>query len=158
LNNHKEIIMKLIRTTLGVALAGLSLTGCFFDDNAEKHPGGSAVIITDPPAIALFGAENHAFNNADVELEYNVLKIGLDTSGGTLRLPVSGVVVGDTFPYIWIANSGEGTISKLDVRTGQELGRYRTAPVTAIRPAPRWTRTATSGWATAATTPSPKSG
>jgi len=120
--------MKLIRTTLGIALAGLSLTGCFFDDNAEKHPGGSAVIITDPPAIALFGAGNHAFNNADVELEYNVLKIGLDTSGGTLRLPVSGVVVGDTFPYIWIANSGEGTISKLDVRTGQELGRYRTAP------------------------------
>jgi hypothetical protein len=49
-----------------------------------------------------------------------------------------------TFPYIWIANSGEGTISKLAtrdhyrknpqtgeqelVKTGQELGRYRTGP------------------------------
>ncbi len=33
-----------------------------------------------------------------------------------------------TFPFIWVANSGEGTISKLDTRTGTELGRYRTAP------------------------------
>ncbi len=33
-----------------------------------------------------------------------------------------------TFPFIWIANSAEGTISKLDTRTGTELGRYRTAP------------------------------
>lgn len=33
-----------------------------------------------------------------------------------------------TFPFIWIANSGEGTISKLDTVTGAELGRYRTAP------------------------------
>lgn len=33
-----------------------------------------------------------------------------------------------TFPFIWVANSSEGTISKLDTTTGQELGRYRTAP------------------------------
>ena len=33
-----------------------------------------------------------------------------------------------TFPFIWIANSGEGTVSKLDTNTGDELGRYRTGP------------------------------
>lgn len=33
-----------------------------------------------------------------------------------------------TFPYIWIANAGEGSISKLDIHTGQELARYRTGP------------------------------
>lgn len=121
--------MNLIRNSLGMAVLGVFLGGCFFNDNTDKNGGGGgAIIILDPPAIALFGAGSHAFNNAATELEFNVLKIGLDTSGGTLRLPVSGVVVGDTFPYIWIANSAEGTISKLDVRTGQELGRYRTAP------------------------------
>ncbi len=29
------------------------------------------------------------------------------------------------FPYIWIANAGEGTVSKIDTRTGKEVGRYR---------------------------------
>lgn len=36
--------------------------------------------------------------------------------------------MGEFFPFIWIPNSGEGTMSKLDVRTGKELGRYRTGP------------------------------
>ncbi len=30
--------------------------------------------------------------------------------------------------FIWIANSGEGTVSKIDTSTMQELGRYRTRP------------------------------
>ncbi|MBZ5712095.1 hypothetical protein [Nannocystis pusilla] len=33
---------------------------------------------------------------------------------------------GDALSVIWIANSGEGTVSKIDTKTGQELGRYRT--------------------------------
>jgi hypothetical protein len=32
------------------------------------------------------------------------------------------------FSYIWIANSPEGTVSKIDTMTGVELGRYRTGP------------------------------
>ena len=28
--------------------------------------------------------------------------------------------------FIWVANSGEGTVSKLDTDTGEELGRYKT--------------------------------
>ncbi len=32
------------------------------------------------------------------------------------------------FSYIWIANSSQGTISKLDTQTGAELGRYITRP------------------------------
>lgn len=31
-----------------------------------------------------------------------------------------------TYPFIWISNSGESTVSRLDTRTGQEIGRYRT--------------------------------
>lgn len=32
------------------------------------------------------------------------------------------------FSYIWIANSSQGTISKIDTTSGQELGRYITRP------------------------------
>jgi len=32
------------------------------------------------------------------------------------------------FSYIWIANSSDGTISKIDTQTGVELGRYTTRP------------------------------
>ncbi len=31
-------------------------------------------------------------------------------------------------PFIWVPNSGEGTISKIDSRTGTEIGRYFTGP------------------------------
>ena len=32
---------------------------------------------------------------------------------------------GGSFSFIWIANSPEGTVSKIDTETGMELGRYR---------------------------------
>lgn len=31
-----------------------------------------------------------------------------------------------TFPIMWIANSGESSVSKIDTNTGRELGRYKT--------------------------------
>ena len=33
-----------------------------------------------------------------------------------------------TLPFIWVPNSNEGTVSKVDTRSGRELGRYRTGP------------------------------
>jgi len=33
-----------------------------------------------------------------------------------------------TRPFIWVPNSNEGTVSKVDTRTGNELGRYRVCP------------------------------
>jgi streptogramin lyase len=39
-----------------------------------------------------------------------------------------------TLPFIWIPNSNEGTISKVDTKTGKELGRYRTGPNTSGSP------------------------
>jgi hypothetical protein len=33
-----------------------------------------------------------------------------------------------TLPFIWVPNSNEGTVSKVDTVTGRELGRYRTGP------------------------------
>lgn len=34
----------------------------------------------------------------------------------------------NVFSYIWIANSPDGTVSKIDTTTGNEVGRYRTGP------------------------------
>lgn len=34
---------------------------------------------------------------------------------------------GGTFSYIWIGNSPQGTVSKIDTETGVELGRYRSS-------------------------------
>jgi len=36
--------------------------------------------------------------------------------------------VASVLPFIWIANSGENTVSKIDTVTGCELGRYLTGP------------------------------
>jgi uncharacterized repeat protein (TIGR01451 family) len=36
-----------------------------------------------------------------------------------------------TPPYLWVPNSAEGTVSKVDIRTGKEVGRYRTGPPSA---------------------------
>ncbi len=52
-----------------------------------------------------------------------------DNSAG-VGLNIDGYLVLDStkvnLSFIWIANSGEGTVSKLDTRTGRELGRYFT--------------------------------
>ncbi|MCY2987768.1 MAG: putative Ig domain-containing protein [Planctomycetota bacterium] len=49
-----------------------------------------------------------------------------------LQLNAAGEI--QTFPFIWIANSGEGTVSRFDTRTGQEIGRYRTGATSATDP------------------------
>ncbi|GAC1523386.1 MAG: hypothetical protein NVS3B10_23290 [Polyangiales bacterium] len=54
--------------------------------------------------------------------------------------PTGGIVIdpgawgGTTAPLIWIANSADGTISKVDTRTLKELARYRTGPTDAVDP------------------------
>ncbi len=47
-----------------------------------------------------------------------------ETSHDQLQLSLQHV----TLPFIWVPNSNEGTVSKVDTRTGRELGRYRTGP------------------------------
>ena len=64
-------------------------------------------------------------------------------SSGTRPASDSGVTDTDTdsdtdtkmvFSYIWIANTGEDTLSKVDTQTGVEVARYRTCPHTYCDP------------------------
>jgi streptogramin lyase len=120
INKYWRSIMKIKQLAL---LMGVSLLAAC---------GGGDKEATDPTfkGVALIGTGGQALNSEETEISINVLKVGIDTSGSTLKLPVSDSPGGveDTFPFIWVANSGENTISKLDTRTGLELGVYRTAP------------------------------
>jgi len=53
---------------------------------------------------------------------------GEDNSSG-VGLNIDGFLILDSsqinLSFIWVANSGEGTVSKLDTKTGKELGRYK---------------------------------
>lgn len=57
-----------------------------------------------------------------------------DGSSGVKLDPEGNIVIdpsgfsGGTSPVIWVANSQEGTVSKIDTRTLKELARYRTGP------------------------------
>lgn len=48
-----------------------------------------------------------------------------DGAGGLVLDPEATATI---FAYIWVANSPEGTVSKIDTETGVEVARYRTGP------------------------------
>ncbi len=52
--------------------------------------------------------------------------LNLDEVPGEIRINAAEEATFEKI--IWIANSGEGTVSKFDTSTGKELGRYRTGP------------------------------
>src|SRR5438874_478359 len=54
---------------------------------------------------------------------------GVVVDGGQLSLGGTGGA-GTAAPLIWVANSAEGTLSRIDTRTLVELARYATGPVT----------------------------
>jgi len=67
--------------------------------------------------------------DADFELGTSV---GLEADSDSLRL--SGEW--SALPYLWVPNSGSGTVSKVDSETGSELARYRTGPDRELVPSP----------------------
>jgi len=58
--------------------------------------------------------------------------VGLEHGTDAVQLSADG----GTLPYIWVPNSGTGTVSKVDTETGGELGRYRTGPERDLDPSP----------------------
>ena len=55
----------------------------------------------------------------------NSANVALDPDGNLILQPSGPPII---HSYIWIANSGEGTVSKIDTATGQEKARYHTGP------------------------------
>lgn len=78
---------------------------------------------------------------ADADGSDDGVKIDVGTafdlgSGNGGDCPGGGGMMGEDveFSYIWIANSPAGTVSKIDTRTGIEVGRYATGPATQAEP------------------------
>jgi streptogramin lyase len=92
-------------------------------------PSANTLVVVGSTIIPIAQVSTNLFNNAQMNTNLNAQAVGLDRSSGTLKLSVGGQDSNLTFPYIWVANSDEGTISKLNVNTGAELGRYRTGPI-----------------------------
>ncbi len=112
------------RVGFGLAMGmGLGLlVGCGGDDSAGTGDTG-VVSISGPPTS---GTGNDA-----AEDTAGIFDVGADgTAGNGGDCPGGGGMPGGEpeFSYIWIANSSQGTVSKINTFTGDEQGRYRTGP------------------------------
>ncbi len=114
-----------------------------------KHPLGGAVLTTAlwcstscrdqvPPAtegeaslgegIGVDGSSVAADSNADEDTAEVRLDAGSGITSGGAGDCMGGGEAENTFSIIWIANSPEGTVSKIDTKTRTELARYYTGP------------------------------
>ena len=62
----------------------------------------------------------------DADFDDDSTLVGLEHNTTHDQLQLSKIST--AFPFIWVPNTDEGTISKVDIRTGYELGRYRVTP------------------------------
>lgn len=96
---------------------------------SEQDPGkADAVAMITTVAKAASYPEGGTYTlNADFQ-KGRLMGVGYDIVPDELQLTKESV----TLLYLWVPNSNEGTVSKIDTRTGRELGRYRTSPKTGI--------------------------
>lgn len=97
-----------MRTRLGVVLASVLLLL-------------AAALMVPAPAAAAGGAVFTTSAHFDLGTE-----VGVNHTETPDQLQLN--LQQSTFPFIWVANSDDGTVSKLDTNTGTELARYRSAP------------------------------
>lgn len=99
-------------------------TACGGDDSAADGGETGVLSVGTPTSAATASAEEDSGEKFDVAINDAGLGGGGDCPGGG-----GGGMDGEVeFSLIWIANSPEGTVSKIDTMTGVELGRYYTGP------------------------------
>ncbi|MGH1343098.1 MAG: hypothetical protein ACRBN8_16185 [Nannocystales bacterium] len=116
-----------VALALGLACGGSSGSDAFANDSAsggQANSTGAASTGEDTaPTSASTGAISTSSSSSAAD----------DSSGGDIKLDV-GAPEGGLGPcgcelaYIWIANADQGTVSKINVRTLEEEGRYITRP------------------------------
>jgi len=110
------------------AIAGLAIVACGGGEDGREPSGGveASGILTLSDTGDGTGVDDGSGDDS--------VKLDLPSAseGGTMDsgdCPGGGGMGGDVlFSNIWIANSPEGTVSKIDTKTGIELARYRTGP------------------------------
>ena len=114
--------------TKALLLASLTTVGAACGDDSGGDGSGGSAGISDS-GINLSGTTGDESEDETGEL---LLDLGNGsgspdpTAGGDC--PGNGGTDEDAYSIIWIANSPEGTVSKIDTRTRTELARYYTGP------------------------------
>ncbi|QQR88657.1 MAG: SBBP repeat-containing protein [Myxococcales bacterium] len=84
-------------------------------DNCSTNPAPSCSAQTYPPQSDANGTRSWGEPNSD-------------NSGGGIILDEDGALTlsqsSQKYMHVWVANTGEGTVSKLDAETGKEVARY----------------------------------
>ncbi|MHB1307913.1 MAG: immunoglobulin domain-containing protein [Limisphaerales bacterium] len=129
----------------GATTFELRLQKCLSTDNLREFwvrvsNGNGATDSTSVKLTVTSGCQNRTYTST-ADFTGNGLLINLNTStAGELRLNTTP----KPLPYIWVPCTGRGTVSRIDVNSGEVLGEYRTAPTTVVAPEP--SRTAVDGY------------
>jgi streptogramin lyase len=119
---------------LGVAaLVGVGCSSPGTESTTLGNATGLTGILTTPTGGSLDGDSDDADGSGGgTKLDV----AGSDLGGNAGDCPGGGGMMGEDveFSYIWIANSPQGTVSKIDTRTGVEVGRYATGPAGQTEP------------------------
>jgi len=140
LNGSPSTAFSLLGGGSGVAaLSNSTNSDCPPGADGPRAAGLVASVANYPTNFFASNVPVPEITNIDTVLPANgrlIFSSTADLQQGTLFNVTAAVVPGElqlvgqpsTFPFIWIANHGEGTVSKFSTRTGRELGRYRTGP------------------------------
>ena len=117
------------RGTLAVALLGTTgLASCGKDEPEASADGSAGIASLSGTDSDGQGEHGDADGGTGIKLDVG----GVDTdgpAGGDCPGGGSGQPSGEyEFSIIWVANSPEGTVSKIDTVSATELARYRTGP------------------------------
>ncbi len=105
-----------------VSILGLwSLMGCV-EIEPSQGPFGWSSGTGEPPDTTMSDASDFDEQPGDMPARLDV------SAGGAPAGQACTGVSSETYAHIWIANSPQGTVSKIDTRTGAEQGRYYTGP------------------------------
>lgn len=120
--NALELRLEIVGATnlASGAVKDILLVASSFNDNSKLDAARATVKLTPSTAVPQVGTYT-----LDSDFEKGTL-VGVEylTVPNQLQLSQESI----TLPFIWVPNSNEGTVSKVDTRTGRELGRYRTGP------------------------------
>lgn len=100
----------------------LLLTGTAQSDTSKKD---AVRMITHASGPAVGGVPVSASYTSDADFEFGFMTgVENETVANQLQLSLQRAAL----PFLWVPNSNEGTISKVDTRDGRELARYRVCP------------------------------
>lgn len=125
---------RLVPASLRLCAAALALGGCTQEPGFGDFGTSSATLTqgTNDPSETETAADSTADGSGGGEKLDVGSATGDPSCGGEGGGP--GGLEEIAFSNIWIANSPQGTVSRIDTRTGNEIARYATGPTSATDP------------------------